>query len=50
MKKCFSCGRYTFKPACPACGTKTRDPKPVRFSPEDRYGKYRRMAKAARKD
>ncbi len=23
----------------------THDPKPAKFSPEDRYGKYRRMAK-----
>ena len=45
MLKCSKCSRYTFGSKCPACGSATRDPKPMRFSPEDRYAKYRRMAK-----
>jgi len=43
MKKC-SCGVYTFKESCPKCGEKTVNPNPPPFSPEDKYGKYRRMA------
>jgi rRNA maturation protein Nop10 len=27
------------------CGKKTSNPKPAKFSPEDKYGKYRRIAK-----
>jgi H/ACA ribonucleoprotein complex subunit 3 len=45
MKKCKSCGAYTFKDKCPACGGGTTVPHPPRFSPLDPYGKYRRMLK-----
>ncbi|MCD6367843.1 MAG: RNA-protein complex protein Nop10 [Candidatus Aenigmarchaeota archaeon] len=45
IKKCFHCGIYTLKDRCPICGEKTRTPHPPKFSPEDKYGKYRRMAK-----
>jgi len=45
IKKCFRCGIYTLKDKCPKCGEKTRTPHPPKFSPEDKYGKYRRMAK-----
>jgi H/ACA ribonucleoprotein complex subunit 3 len=40
---CRGCGRYTLRATCPACGGTTRTPHPARFSPGDRYGKYRRM-------
>jgi H/ACA ribonucleoprotein complex subunit 3 len=30
---------------CPKCGEKTNSTKPAKFSPEDKWGKYRRMAK-----
>ncbi|UCG95699.1 MAG: RNA-protein complex protein Nop10 [archaeon] len=49
IKKCFKCGTYTFKDKCPKCGSATRTPHPPKFSPEDRYGKYRRMAKSLAK-
>lgn len=42
---CRSCGRYALHPDCPACGSKTVSPHPARFSPEDRFGKYRRRLK-----
>lgn len=42
---CLQCRQYTLKEKCPRCMSVTHDPKPVKFSPEDRYGKYRRMAK-----
>jgi len=45
IKKCFSCEIYTLKEKCPKCGKKTRTPHPPKFSPEDKYGKYRRKAK-----
>jgi len=45
IKKCDSCGTYTMKDACPKCGAATKHPHPPKFSPEDKYGKWRRMAK-----
>lgn len=44
MKKC-SCGTYTFKDICPKCGGRTARPQPPKFSPEDKYGVWRRLAK-----
>ena len=43
MRRCSMCGRYTLKERCPICGGKTFMPIPPKFSPEDPYGKYRRM-------
>jgi len=43
LKKCQKCNEYTMKDA--HCDEKTINPSPPRYSPEDRYGKYRRMAK-----
>jgi H/ACA ribonucleoprotein complex subunit 3 len=42
MHVCPACHRYTLAARCPACGGATRSPHPVRFSPEDRWGRYRR--------
>jgi len=42
MKKCLSCKIYTFKEFCPRCKEKTVNPEPPKYSPEDKYGKYRR--------
>ena len=42
--KCNKCGKYTFKKNCD-CGGKTSDPRPAKFSIEDKYGYYRRLAK-----
>ncbi len=47
MRKCSRCGRYTFKETCPVCGSETYVPHPPRFSPEDKYVKYRILAKLA---
>jgi len=45
IRKCPECGRYTLKPKCRRCAKKTSDPSPARFSPQDKYGKYRRAMK-----
>ena len=45
MKYCNKCKRYTLKDICPICGEKTIIKEPPRFSPQDRYGKYRRILK-----
>ncbi len=43
MKKCLACKAYTFKEFCPKCNVKSANPEPPRYSPEDKYGKYRRI-------
>jgi H/ACA ribonucleoprotein complex subunit 3 len=30
---------------CPKCGNPAVNPKPAKYSPEDKYGGYRRQAK-----
>ena len=45
MRKCPVCGTYTFKEVCPKCGAKTIVPNPPKYSPIDKYGKYRRRVK-----
>ncbi|MCJ7505318.1 RNA-protein complex protein Nop10 [Candidatus Bathyarchaeota archaeon] len=41
IRKCLECGRYTLKPTCPICGKETVIPHPAKFSPQDKYAKYR---------
>lgn len=35
------------KEICPKCGSKAVNPKPPKFSLEDKFGRYRRKAKRA---
>ncbi|MFW5865683.1 MAG: nucleolar RNA-binding Nop10p family protein [Nanoarchaeota archaeon] len=44
MLKCESCGSYGLDSTCP-CGGKRVFSNPPKYSPEDKYAKYRRMAK-----
>lgn len=45
IKKCINCNIYTLSDTCEKCNTKTIIPKPPKYSPEDKYGDYRRQAK-----
>lgn len=45
IKYCESCKLYTLKEKCPKCQRETKSRNPPKFSPEDRYGKYRREIK-----
>ena len=45
MRRCRECGRYTLGDACPECGVATAIPLPPKYSPEDRFGDYRRRLK-----
>lgn len=47
LRVCRACDRYTMAEACPTCHAPTRSPHPARFSPQDRYGEYRRRLYAA---
>ena len=40
---CNSCKFFTLSKSCTKCEMRTSNPLPPRFSPEDKYGKYRRM-------
>ena len=44
INKCTVCGKYTLKNKC-GCGAKALDPKPAKYSVDDKWGKYRRIAK-----
>ncbi|MDD1721718.1 MAG: RNA-protein complex protein Nop10 [Euryarchaeota archaeon] len=43
--KIRKCHGYTLQEKCPTCGETTTIARPPRFSPEDRYGEYRRRLK-----
>jgi len=45
IQKCPKCHSYTIKETCPKCKTKTISTKPAKFSPQDKYGEYRRKEK-----
>lgn len=47
---CPKCREYTMKETCTVCASAAIDPKPPKFSPLDKWGKYRREAKAAAKE
>jgi H/ACA ribonucleoprotein complex subunit 3 len=41
MFKCTQCGKYTLSEGCPSCGGRTVTVHPARYSPDDRYARYR---------
>ncbi|MDD1706663.1 MAG: RNA-protein complex protein Nop10 [Methanoregulaceae archaeon] len=45
IRRCPNDFTYTLKDTCPVCGAPTVHPHPARFSPDDRYGTYRRIAR-----
>lgn len=41
LKRCGACPRYTLAAECPACGAETASAHPAKFSPDDKYARYR---------
>ena len=41
----MSCREYTLQNTCPYCGGDVEVVYPPKYSPEDKYGKYRRILK-----
>jgi H/ACA ribonucleoprotein complex subunit 3 len=41
MHKCPACGKYTLGEECPNCGGATITVHPAKYSPDDRYARYR---------
>ncbi|MGC9071540.1 MAG: RNA-protein complex protein Nop10 [Acidilobus sp.] len=47
LRRCTACGRYTLaKDKCPYCGGTLRVPHPPKFSPDDKYVRYRYLLKS----
>ena len=44
IRKCPECGRYSLKDKCQDCNSDTVSAHPAKYSPDDRYGKYRRIS------
>ncbi|ADN51434.1 RNA-protein complex protein Nop10 [Vulcanisaeta distributa] len=46
LRRCKNCGRYTLrKDKCPYCGGELEVPHPPKYSPDDKYGRYRLIMK-----
>ncbi|RNJ78070.1 MAG: RNA-protein complex protein Nop10 [Nitrosopumilus sp. H8] len=41
LRRCTECKRYTLKEKCPACSGDTASAHPAKFSPDDKYMRYR---------
>ena len=41
LRRCAKCHAYTLKPGCPKCGAETVSAHPAKFSPDDKYMRYR---------
>ncbi|HVL88582.1 MAG TPA: RNA-protein complex protein Nop10 [Candidatus Thermoplasmatota archaeon] len=49
LRVCKACRRYTLRDECAQCGKAAVHPAPARYSPEDRYAKYRQALKREQK-
>ncbi|MCK5291722.1 MAG: RNA-protein complex protein Nop10 [Thermoplasmata archaeon] len=45
IRRCKGCDVFTLKEHCSKCGSQTVMALPPRYSPEDKYGDYRRKLK-----
>ena len=41
LRKCIKCNKYTLKEKCSLCDEKTISAHPAKFSPDDKYMRYR---------
>ncbi|HKZ60908.1 MAG TPA: RNA-protein complex protein Nop10 [Nitrososphaera sp.] len=41
IRKCHACNLYTLQHVCPKCHSQTADPHPSKYSPDDKYVRYR---------
>ena len=41
IRKCSACNSYTLGRICPKCNAPTMDPHPPKYSPDDKYVRYR---------
>ena len=45
IRKCDKCDNYTLKNNCQKCNNSTKSAHPAKFSPDDKYLKYRLQEK-----
>ncbi|NLE03599.1 MAG: RNA-protein complex protein Nop10 [Crenarchaeota archaeon] len=51
LRKCEKCHKYTLKTTlCSSCGGAVHIPHPAKFSPDDKYLKYRLALKKANQE
>lgn len=48
LRRCTGCGGYTLKPKCAKCGADTASAHPAKFSPDDKYMRYRLASRYGR--
>lgn len=41
LRRCQKCNRYTLKETCDVCKSDTSSVHPAKFSPDDKYMRYR---------
>jgi len=45
LRKCLKCKKYSLKQVCGICKEKTASVHPAKFSPDDKYMRYRILNK-----
>ena len=50
LRRCSGCCVYTMREMCPSCGADAPLAHPARFSPDDKYARYRLASKYQRPD
>ena len=50
LRKCDKCKTYSLKQKCEKCNQETKSAHPAKFSPDDKYLRYRIMDKHYRLD
>ena len=48
LRKCLKCKSYTLKDICRNCDEETKSVHPAKFSPDDKYLRYRIAEKRSR--
>ncbi|MDD1675878.1 MAG: RNA-protein complex protein Nop10 [Methanomicrobiales archaeon] len=49
IRRCPRDGTYTLRMKCPLCASETVSAHPPRFSPQDRFWKYRQQVRASKR-
>jgi H/ACA ribonucleoprotein complex subunit 3 len=50
IRKCPACNTYTLRQACSRCNAPTVDPHPPKYSPDDKYVRYRTADRYAQEE
>jgi H/ACA ribonucleoprotein complex subunit 3 len=50
LRRCSACRAYTIREACPRCKANASLAHPARFSPDDKYARYRLASRYQKPD